>query len=129
MHEPIPNEPAWILWDGQCAFCGRWIEWVRLHDRNGRFRAVPFQEAPSPPMTSELYERCRRAVQVLANDGAIISGGAAVAFILEQVGHPRLGQFLSWRPIAPLTEWGYRLVAGNRGLLSRLLPRRTHNSP
>jgi predicted DCC family thiol-disulfide oxidoreductase YuxK len=124
MHEPIHNEPTWILWDGQCAFCQRWIEWVRSHDRNGRFRAVPFQEVPSPPMTPELYQRCRRAVQVLTPDGTIRGGGEAVAFILRHVGYARLGRLLSWRPIAPLTECGYRVVARNRGLLGRILIRR-----
>ncbi|MEW5701093.1 MAG: DUF393 domain-containing protein [Candidatus Zixiibacteriota bacterium] len=120
---PIPSRPSiWILWDGECAFCRRWVEWVETRDRSSSLRAVPYQHAGcdgSPPLTPELYRRCRRAVHVMMPDGTTIGGGAAVACILGQIGFPRLGRFLSWRPILPLTEFCYRLVARNRRFLSR----------
>ena len=61
------TEPGiyWLIWDGHCGFCRRSVDWVRSHDRDGLFRTVPYQEAPSPPMTDELRERAPRAGAVL----------------------------------------------------------------
>jgi len=111
----------WLIWDGQCGFCQRSIEWVRARDRDGLFRPLPYQEAPSPPMTPELYERARRAVQVIMPDGSVLAAGMAAAFVLEKLGYRRLARFMRWRWIAPVTEWGYRWVARNRGWLGRLV--------
>ena len=113
--------PYWLLWDGNCGFCRRSVEWVKARDRKGIFHAFPYQAAPSPPMTPELYERSRRAVQVVAPDGRTLEAGMAAAFILGKLGYRRFSKFMTWGPIVPITEWGYRRVANNRGWLGQLL--------
>lgn len=30
-----------VLFDGQCAFCDRWIKWIMAHDRMARLRFAP----------------------------------------------------------------------------------------
>ena len=115
------TEKCWLIWDGECGFCRRCMEWVRARDHAGIFRPLPYQEAPSPPMTPALYERARRAVLVIKPDSSVIEAGRAAAFVLGELGWKRLGRFMQWRPIVPLTEWGYRRVANNRGWLGRVL--------
>lgn len=78
------------------------------------FRAVPFQEAPSPPMTPELYERARRAVQVVLPDGRVLEAGEAGAYVLGRIGFPWLERVLRFPLVRPITEWGYRRIANNR---------------
>jgi predicted DCC family thiol-disulfide oxidoreductase YuxK len=119
--DSVNTEKFWLIWDGECGFCRRSVDWVRARDRDGIFRTLPYQEAPSPPMTPALHERSRRAVQVIMPDGSTLEAGMAAAFVLRKLGWKRLGRFMQWRPVAPLTEWGYRRVANNRGWLSRVL--------
>jgi len=113
----------WIVWDGECGFCRRSVEWALAHDVRGQFRAVPYQEVPSPPMTPALREACRRAVHVRTADGRWLRGGRASLFILERIGWPRLARVAALPPLVWLVEAAYALVARNRAFFSRLLPR------
>ena len=81
---------------------------------------VPYQEAPSPPMTPELRAACRDAVHVLTRDGAVLRAGRASLFILEGLGYrsARLGMA---PPFAWAVELGYRIVARNRRFFSRFM--------
>jgi len=71
-------------------------------------------------MTDALAARCARAVHVLTPDGTLLDGGRASLFVLGRIGWPRLARLLGLPPLVWLVELGYRLVAANRGLLSRV---------
>lgn len=111
----------WLLWDGACSFCRECVRWVERRDRDSQIRAIPYQEAPSPPMDDQLREKCREAVQVVMNDGTLYSAGMACAIVIEQIGFRKLGRFMQWRAVRPFVEWGYRRVANNRHLVGRLI--------
>lgn len=39
--QPAGTKPrAWIVYDGQCPFCSRYVQWVRLRDSLGRVELV-----------------------------------------------------------------------------------------
>lgn len=113
-----------LLWDGECGFCRRSVDWVRRHDPQGRFEPVTFQDAPSPPMTPELREACRRSVHVITADGRVLHAGRASLFVIGQTGHPWLARILAVPPLIWAVELGYLLVSRNRNLLSKVLFRR-----
>ncbi|MGF1509874.1 MAG: thiol-disulfide oxidoreductase DCC family protein [Myxococcota bacterium] len=113
-----------ILWDGECGFCRRSVEWLQRQDARGELEAVPFQMAPSPPMTPELRVACERAVHLVRPDGTILRGGRAVLAALEIVGYRFWGRFLSWPPMIWIIEAGYWVVARNRRWFSRWFFRR-----
>lgn len=127
---PRPSRPAFspadlpgrhlLLWDGDCGFCARSVEWVVRRDTAGAFAPLPYQEAPSPPMTPELRAACSRAVHVLARDGRLLRAGRACLFVLSEIGWPGAGRILALPPFVWLVELGYWLVARNRGLASRI---------
>ena len=110
-----------LLWDGTCGFCRRFIDWVHQRDRDGRFEIVPYQDAPTPPMTPELREACRRAAHVLTADGRVLRAGRASMFVLREIGHPVLGRVLAVPPLVWLVELGYFIVARNRSGFSWIL--------
>jgi len=116
--------PALLLWDGDCGFCRRSVEWAERHDRAHAFRAVPYQQAPSPPMTPELRAACARAVHVVTPEGVVLRAGRACLWVLERTGHPVLSRVLGSPPLVWAVELGYWLVARNRQLASRVLFRR-----
>jgi len=110
---------TWILWDGDCGFCRRAIAWMMRHDRQGRFQAVQYQQAPTPPMTPALHAACEHAVHVVMPDGRILRAGRATLHILSTVGYGWIARPLMLPPFIWLVELLYRIVASNRSFLSR----------
>jgi hypothetical protein len=82
---------------------------------------MPYQEAPSPPLTPELAAACDRAVHVVTADGAVLRAGRAVLFILERCGWGAAARCLALPPFVWGVEAIYSLVARNRMLVSRFL--------
>lgn len=113
------SESHLVIWDGDCGFCGRAVTWLQRNDRQHRFQFIKYQEAPSPPMTPELYRACGEAIHVIDQEGSIRRGGRAMLFILEQEGWGPIARFFSLPPLIWLVEMVYRLVAANRSLFSR----------
>ena len=118
------NAPALLLWDGDCGFCRRSVEWAERRDTSHAFRAIPYQQAPSPPMTTELRQACARAVHVLTAEGPVLRAGRACLWVLERIGYPGLARVLAPPPLVWVVEVGYWLVARNRRLASWVLFRR-----
>jgi len=116
--------PALLLWDGDCGFCRRSVQWAERRDSGHSFQAVPYQQAPSPPMTPELRAACSRAVHVVTAEGTVLRAGRACLWVLERTGHRLLSRALSLPPLVWAVELGYWLVARNRDLASRVLFRR-----
>lgn len=109
-----------VLWDGDCGFCRRGVRWFERRDVAHRMRMLPYQEAPSPPMTPELAAACDRALYIVHPDGSMTRAGRAILYMLGSIGHPRLARWLARAPFVWLVEAGYWLVARNRHIASRL---------
>jgi predicted DCC family thiol-disulfide oxidoreductase YuxK len=116
----VPGPFHLILYDGSCGFCRKSAAWALARDPDGRFRAVPYQEASG--LDPALGAACARAVHVVRADGGILKGGRAVLFVLEHTGMPRLARIAARPPLVWLVELGYRVVAANRSWIGRLLP-------
>ncbi len=110
-----------VLWDGDCGFCARCVDWALARWAGEAFMFLPYQVVPSPPMTPELVAACARAVHVLAADGGTLRAGRACLAVLERSGWRRTARLLRWPPMIWAVELGYRIVAANRPLFSRLL--------
>lgn len=82
---------------------------------------MPYQDAPSPPMTDAMRDACARAIHVIKSDGTILRAGRATMFILEQLGWGWFARFLCYRPMIWFVELGYWIVARNRKLFSRFM--------
>jgi predicted DCC family thiol-disulfide oxidoreductase YuxK len=110
-----------VLWDGECGFCGRCVEWARRRDQRARLLFVAYQRVPDPPLREPLRADCARAMQAIRTDGSLLRGGRGAVYCLEQLGWWWVRP-LRFAPLGWLTDLGYWLVARNRRLLSRLLP-------
>ncbi len=82
---------------------------------------MAYQDAPWPPMTDELAERCKRAVQVITPADQILAAGRASVCVLGLIGYPRLARLAGWPPFIWAVELGYWVVARNRRFLARFL--------
>jgi predicted DCC family thiol-disulfide oxidoreductase YuxK len=113
-----------VLYDGDCGFCRRSVDWALRRDRDGRLTATPIQSPAGERLLADLTPEQRlRAVHVIDDEGRRSSGGAAVREVLNVLPSSRaLARVVSVSP--RLTELGYRVVAGNRALFGRLASRR-----
>lgn len=107
-----------VLWDGDCGFCRRSVQWLQKHDRFGALEFQPNQQADISP---QLRAACRDSVHVVKSDGAILRGGRAVLFCGQQTRWHQLARLAQWPIFLPLVEMGYALIAKNRRLVSKFL--------
>jgi predicted DCC family thiol-disulfide oxidoreductase YuxK len=80
---------------------------------------IPYQDAPSPPITEELRQACERVLHVLRPDGTILRADQAVLHIYEQLGYRLPVAVLRAPPLSWLTAPAYQLVANNRRFFAR----------
>ncbi len=120
---PDPGAGTLVLWDGQCGLCRRCAGWAARKDTQERLTLMPYQEAPSPPMTPELSKACERDMHVVRPDGSILKGGDAALHVLRALpGWWRIPAALfSVPPFIWAVRLGYRMVADNRSMWSRVL--------
>jgi predicted DCC family thiol-disulfide oxidoreductase YuxK len=121
-------EQSWVLWDGDCGFCRHSVDWVKARDRDNRLFAMPYQQAPSPPMTPMLNAACSKAVHVVTPDGTVLRAGRAMLYLLDQIGWGLLVKPLMLPPFIWGVELFYRIVAANRMFFSRLFFPRAGNA-
>jgi predicted DCC family thiol-disulfide oxidoreductase YuxK len=114
-----PDGRHWLLFDGACGFCRRAVAWVQRRDTRSHLRPIPFQEAPSPPMTPELYAACVRAVHVITSHGHVLRAGRACLFVLGEAGYGFIASLLRLPPLIWLVEIGYVLVSTHRDFFAR----------
>jgi predicted DCC family thiol-disulfide oxidoreductase YuxK len=109
-----------VLYDGDCGFCRRSVDWVLRRDRDRRLTATPIQSTTGDFLLSDLTPEERvREVHVINDDGRRSSGGAAVKDVLDALPSTRaLARVVSVSP--RMTQLGYRFVASNRGVFGRL---------
>ncbi len=119
------SAPELLLWDGTCGFCRRSVEALAAKDTQHLFLPVPYQDAPSPPMTPALRAACARAFHVVTKEGRVLRGGRAALYVLGRLGHPGWARVLGLPPLVWAVELCYWLVARNRQLVSRLIFKRT----
>ena len=122
---PVGNHRRiWLFWDGDCEFCGRVIAWVERRVVMCVIHAVPYQKAPTPPMTTLLAHRCANSVHVITHEGRLLSGGSACVYVMGRIGFGMTERVGTTPPFNILVETAYRFVARNRRLLNILLGRR-----
>lgn len=106
------RRPA-VIFDGDCGFCQRNVDrWRRRHGERVEF--IPSQELGErfPQVPRDRFEETVFLVEV---DGSVKDGAEAVYALGEFGGRPLLSRLYRGLPgFAPLSEWGYRLVARHR---------------
>jgi predicted DCC family thiol-disulfide oxidoreductase YuxK len=116
--EKSKREKHLVLWDGDCGFCRRSVNWLRKHDRYGHLHFQPNQSAD---ISEELRAKCADAVHVIKADGEILRAGHAMLFCGEQTRWHQLARIAQWPIFLPFVEIFYKIIASNRILFSKIL--------
>ena len=109
-----------FIYDGDCGFCRLWIaRWSPLTQEEVVYR--PSQEVGEnyPQISPEYFES---SVYFVDSEGSFCSGAQAVFKALSYAPNGKwlLRAYEKVPGFAPISEWGYRQVAGNRKIFSAL---------
>ena len=130
MHIHPANARLWLLYDADCGFCLRWVNWAR---RKGADRTVQFvscQSAIDLRQQADIEEiDCGHAAYLLEGENdRVISKRRAAAAINGVLARLPGGRNAFWRALATLyqvpgisqlEEVGYRIIARNRHRLGK----------
>ena len=107
-----------VLWDGDCGFCRRSVEWLASQDKRGALEFRPYQSVALAP---SLKEACSHAVHVIKADGTVIKAGRAIMFCGTFTRFSGWARIALWPVFLPFIEIGYKFIAKNRMLMSKVL--------
>lgn len=123
-HSPFQRGREYMLWDGDCGFCRRCKDLAQALDTDG-FVYEPYQNFSDAQLKTVglSHHRCARELKVVSRTGRVFGGAFAVNYFLWKQPKLRLLVLLGAAcPLLLLLEVvGYKIVAENRTLFSRLL--------
>jgi len=103
-----------VLFDGDCAYCNGWVNWIRKRDKAGRFRFAPLSSPEGNDIRSaHAIPESVDSIVLVQGDGAHTRSDAAWRVLKGLPGLGLMGTLLRLVP-RPLRNWGYDLVARNR---------------
>lgn len=113
---PAPSRPI-LYWDGECGFCGRWVErWESVTgDAVGYTR---IQEAPPEVVTAAGGDPPQRVVLALP-DGSLLGGAEAALTALAPhsiKARAALALCRALPPVNAIASWCYTWIAAHRPL-------------
>ena len=112
---------GWVLYDGCCGFCSRWVRfWAGTLERHG-FRTAALEEDWVGEKLQMPYEELVRDIRLLTASGEVISGADVYLYVTRHI-------WWAWPFYAVFTlpgfNWmihtGYRLFARNRHYVSHV---------
>jgi predicted DCC family thiol-disulfide oxidoreductase YuxK len=109
----MADQPT-LIFDGDCGFCTTSVNQLRRYVEP-ECVILAWQHADLDEL-GVTAAQCRDAVQWVGPGGSHAVGGAAVAAVLlvGRAPWPVLGRFLSFGPVARVTDVCYRMIARNR---------------
>jgi predicted DCC family thiol-disulfide oxidoreductase YuxK len=124
-HESQAASPreGWILYDGECGFCFRWVHfWKKSVERRG-FAIKDLQSASADGGLQIPQENLLDDIQVLTRAGKLASGADAYLYVARRI-------WWAWPLYAlfclpgfnSMLWWGYRWFNRNRYRISRHCP-------
>jgi predicted DCC family thiol-disulfide oxidoreductase YuxK len=118
---------AWklkLLYDGQCPFCRREVEWLKRRNRRMLLR---FEGISDPQFDPGRYglarEEVNRVLHGVLPDGKVVRGMAAVRRAYRAIGLGWLTAPTGWPGIRWIADGLYAAFARNRKMLGRMADR------
>jgi len=113
-----------LLYDGQCPFCRREVEWLKSRDKRER---LVIEDISDPNFHAEVYGLSQTEVMAVMHgvlpDRRIVRRVEAIREAYRTVGLGWLSAPLSWPVVGWLADRAYGVFARNRVALGRLFGR------
>ena len=105
-----------VLFDGFCATCNRWAQWISKHDSKNTFELIP-QESPEGETVMSSCPKSLIDVDAVyvVNDDQWYARSSAVCRMLWKLRlHWKIAGVLFWLIPRPLRDYGYDMFAKRR---------------
>ena len=103
-----------ILFDGECAYCDRWVRWILKRDQHKRFRFVALKSGEGISLRKAHDVPDHIDSIVLLSDGRVHLRSCAAWRVLEALPGWRAAAIVLRIVPRPLRDLGYDLIARNR---------------
>jgi len=117
--------PSWrfkLLYDGECPFCRRAVEWLKRRDRAGRLAMEDISALGFDPWKYGLSrEEVTRVLHGVKPDGTVLRGMDAVREAYRAVGLGWLAAPTRLPLLRTASDWLYRVFARCRAPLGQLV--------
>ncbi len=67
-----------LIYDDRCAFCRRWVQWLKRWDRDDRVALLSLHDAEAPRLAGRPVTVLRQAAHVVMPEGPVLAGAAAL---------------------------------------------------
>jgi len=117
---PVQPKAGWILYDGECSFCFRWVHlWEGVLEKRG-FALKDLQSASRDGTLHVPAKNLLDDILVLTRGGQVVSGADAYLYVTRRIwwAWPFFAVF-SLPGFNRLLWWGYRSFANNRYCVAR----------
>lgn len=118
---PEVGQPAhgWILYDGACGICSRWVpQWAGSLARMG-LAVAPLQSSWVEERTGLSRDVLLTDLRLLHSDGSITSGADVYRYVMRRIWWAYPLYLLSVIPgFRRVFDWGYRTFAQHRMRIS-----------
>ncbi len=84
MHSSDSPRPT-LIFDGECAFCLRWVDRFRRWTPDDAVRFLPLQEEGAPGLAGRTREQLLEAMHLVTATGEVFAGAAAAREVLVHV--------------------------------------------
>ena len=111
---------GWVLYDGNCGFCSRWVPYWEKTLRKRGFLIAPLQADWVADKFDLSPEELQADFRLLVVGGKKIAGANVYRYLMRRIWWAKPLYFISILPgLRQLFDAGYRLFAENRHRISR----------
>jgi predicted DCC family thiol-disulfide oxidoreductase YuxK len=111
----IEPREGWVLFDGACGICSRWVPFWQPTLRRRGFEIAPLQSAWVRERTGLSANELTRDFRLLCPDGRLLSGADVYRYLMRRIWWAYPLYLLSELPgLRRLFDWGYRTFARHR---------------
>jgi predicted DCC family thiol-disulfide oxidoreductase YuxK len=120
----MTDEPSeirgWVLYDGSCGFCSRWVPFWEGTLRKRGFRIAPLQSDGVAGKFNLTQDELTSDFRLLLAGGEKLAGAEVYRYLMRRIWWATPFYFLSILPVfRQLFDAGYRAFADNRYWISR----------
>lgn len=117
---PKEKLPLLVIWDGDCGFCQKSLQWIQRQNPEGNITYLSFHSEEAAPWRDKIgIENLQRSMYVIEDD-QFFAGSDGFRILLSHIPEYRwLSTLMGWPLIKQLCRGGYRIIAANRNLLGK----------
>jgi len=120
MNEKDKMTPLVVLWDGDCGFCLKSLDWVKSKNPEGKITYLSFHADKAKSWCNVIgIENLQKSMYVI-KENRPYPGAEGFQILLLRIPNWRwLGTLMGWPVIKQIGQLGYLVIAKNRTWLGK----------